>query len=210
MTVDSERPGAAALARWLILTAVGLLVAFWVAFGIGTLPGRLGIDVATLGPGLRVDLALFLGLFGAFGLVAVLLAAQRVFGRRLALGASDLWLPCLGIGLAIAEELALHEWAEASLGSYDWDFVGWTAALSFILVLTAIASFGARIAPSGAARWPRVGVILGAGLVCLIVVSNVPAVRDGIGSNSWALVIAVGLSAAYAVSAIALAIWGPP
>ena len=29
--------------------------------------------------------------------------------------------------IAIAEELALHAWAEASIGFYGWQFIGWTA-----------------------------------------------------------------------------------
>jgi len=208
MTSQSEtsRP---AVAGWLAITAVGLVVAFLVAFAIATVPGRLGIDVATVGAGLRLDLALWLILFGVLGMAVVRAAAQLAFGAVRSVTAGDIGLPAVGIGLAVAEELALHEWAESSLGYYDWDFIGWTAALSILLVLIAIGWFAALVAPAGATRYPRAALVAAAAVVCLIVASNLPALQDGIGPHSWPVAIAVGLSAAFAVATAASA-WRLP
>lgn len=201
MTVQSEAP-VPAVATWLAVTGVGLVTAFLLAFVIATIPGRLGIEVGTADMGPRLDLALWLVLFGVFGMAVVRAAAQLAFGAMPPVTAGDLGLPAVGIGLAVVEELALHEWAESSLGYYDWDFIGWTAALSFLLVLIAIGWFAVRVAPPGAGRWPRAALVIGAAVACLIVASNLPALEDGIGPHSWPFVIAVSLSAVYAIAAM--------
>jgi hypothetical protein len=95
-----------------------------------------------------------------------------------------------------------------SIGYYDWDFIGWTAGLSFSVVLVAVAWFGVTVAPSSAQLPPRIGLGLGAVLVVLIVLSNVPALGDGIGPNSMPLAMLVGLSAGYAIAAIVISLRG--
>jgi hypothetical protein len=186
---------------WAALTAVGLVVAFFAAFGAAiSVVSRVMFPGA--GPGsLRLDLAGFLLLIGAFGMGAVLVAGRVAFGGWLDARPRHLVLPAAGIALAIGVELALHEWARVSIGYYDWDFIGWTAGLSFSIVLVAIAWFGLSVAPSGAAVPPRIGLGLSALLVVAIVLSNVPGLGDGIGPNSWPLAILVGLSALYAIGA---------
>jgi hypothetical protein len=190
---------------WAALTLVGLAIAFFTSIGIVIALiqfGALGGSGAE--PALRLDLAVALAMFGALGLAIVLAAARVAFGRWAEVKAVDLLLPAVGITIAIAEELALHEWAEAS-SYYDWDFIGWTAALSLLVVLIAIAGFGIRIAPRGKAHPAVSAGAVAAGLVGVIVASNLPALRDGIGPHSWPLVIAIGLAVVYIAVVAAVA-----
>jgi hypothetical protein len=198
---DCESVRAGAPWTWAGLSLAGLVLAFLAAFGIAiTLLSRgLMPDAAT---GLRVDLALFLLLWGSFSIVGVLVAARLAFSRWLEWQARSLGLPALGIALAIAEELALHEWAEASIGFYDWDFIGWTAALSFCLVGLAVALFGISIAPRASGRPPAIAMKLAAALVLFVVLWNVPALLDGIGPHSWPIATLVGASGLYAAAAV--------
>ena len=187
---------------WAALTIVGLVVAFLAAFGLAISVVSRGMFPDT-GPGsLRIDLAGFLLLIGAFEMGAVLAAGRVAFGSWLEARPRQLILPAAGIALAIGIELALHEWARSSIGYYDWDFIGWTAGLSFSVVFVAVAWFGSTVAPRGATTPPRIGLGLSAFLVVLIVVSNVPGLGDGIDPKGWPLAILVGLSAAYAIGAV--------
>ena len=184
------------------MTLVGLVVAFFAAFGVATTIASRAL-IADAGPGsLRFDLAGFLLLIGAFGIGAVLVAGRMAFGSWLEARPRHLILPATGVALAIAVELALHEWAEASIGYYDWQFIGWTAGLSFAVVLVAIAAFGVAVAPTSARPPPAIALGLGAALVLLIVLANVPGLGDGIGPNSAPLAILVGSSALYAIWAV--------
>jgi hypothetical protein len=178
-----------------------LALAFLAAFGIATTLLSRGL-MPDLAIGLRFDLAVFLLLWGVFGMIGVLVAARLAFSRWLQVQARDLALPAIGIAVAIAEELALHEWAEASIGFYEWDFIGWTAALSFVLVGLAVALFGVAIAPPGAERPPTIGMKLAAALVLFIVVWNVPDLLDGIGPHSWPIAVLIGASGLYAGAAV--------
>jgi hypothetical protein len=110
-------------------------------------------------------------------------------------------LPALGLGIAAAEELVLHEWAEASIGYYESDFVGPTALLSLTVVLLAIALFGTRVAPVGASLPPKLSAIIGAMTVLIIALSNLPALADGIGQGGL-VAVTIGLTGAYAVVAL--------
>jgi len=177
------------------------VAAFFLAFGIATLPVRFGSGTDAFWSALRLDLGLWLALFGTLGILAVWMSARQWFGVR-PIDPGVLLVPGAGIALAVAEELALHEWAEASLGYYDWDFIGPTAALSFLLVLVAIGVFANRIAPAAASALVAIGVYVGAALVALVIASNIPVLGDGIGPNSWPAAIAVGLAGIYAIVAV--------
>jgi hypothetical protein len=196
---EAIRPGASWW--WAGLSLAGLVLAFLAAFGIATTLLSRGLmpDPAI---GLRVDLAVFLLLWGVFGMTGALLAARLAFGRWLEVKPRDLALPAIGTAVAIAEELALHEWAEASIGFYEWDFIGWTAVLSFVLVGLAVTLFGVRVAPPGAERPPTIGMKLAAALVLFIVLWNVPALLDGIGPHSWPIAVLIGASGLYAAAAV--------
>jgi hypothetical protein len=195
---------------WAALTIVGLVVAFFAAFGVAVTVISRGLFPDAGSGSLRLDLAAFLLLTFAFGIGAVLVAGRVAFGRWLVVRRGYLVLPVAGVGVGIGVELALHEWAEASIGYYDSDFIGWTAGLSFSMVLVAVGWFGVTVAPPEAAAPPRIGLALSAILVVLIVVSNVPGLEDGIGPNSWPLAILVGSSAIYAISAVITSLRGGP
>jgi hypothetical protein len=206
-TVDPPTGGAPPWV-WAALTIVGLVAAFFAAFGVAAAVVS-PVLLPNAGPGaLRLDLASFLGLIGTFGMGAVLIAGRVAFGTWLDVRGRHLILPAAGIVLAIGVELALHEWARLSIGYYDWDFIGWTAGLSFSVVLVAVAWFGVAVAPPSAQLPPRIGLVLGAVLVVLIVLSNVPALGDGIGPNSMPLAMLVGSSAGYAIAAIVISVRG--
>ena len=195
---------------WAALAIMGLVLAFVAAFGVV-------VTVSSQGPfpdarpgSLRLDLAGFLVLVGVFGIGTVLAAGRVAFGSWLEARPRHLILPAAGIALAIGIEIALHEWARLSIAYYDWDFIGWTAGLSFAIVLVAAAWFGVSVAPPGAAVPPRIGLGVSAILVVLIVLSNVPGLGDGIGPNSWLLAILVGSSAIYAIGAVSTSLRGGP
>jgi hypothetical protein len=193
---------------WAALTIVGLMVAFFAAFGIAAAAASAGLFPRPGDTDLRLDLALLLLLMGVIGVIGVLPAARIGFGSRLVVRPRHLILPAVGIALAIGVELALHEWARLSSIGYDWDFIGWTAGLSFAVVIVAVAWFGVTVAPLGATAPPRIGLGLSAMLVVFIVLSNVPGLGDGIGPNSWPLAILVGSSAAYAIGAVITSLQG--
>ena len=195
---------------WAALTIVGLVVALFAAFGVAISVVSRAVFPDAVSSGLRLDLAGFFLLIGAFGIGAVLIAGRAAFGRWLEVRPRHLILPAAGIALAIGIELALHEWARLSIGYYDWDFIGWTAGLSFAVVLIAVAWFGVLVAPLGAGSPPRIGLGLSALLIFLVVLSNVPGLGDGIGPNSLPLAILVGSSAIYAIGAVITSLRGGP
>lgn len=186
--------------RWTGLTLVGVIAAFLLSFLVATLPARYGWDASV-----RLDLAVWLGLFGALGMAGVVVAARIAFGRWPHVRLSDVALAVLGLAIAAAEEILLHEWAEGSVGYYDWDFIGPTAGLSFAVVLVAIAVFGIRVASAGASGPPRVAAAFGGVGVVTIVLSNLPDLLDGIGRGG-AVAVTIGLAGLYAVGTLMLAL----
>lgn len=157
--------------------------------------------------GLRYDLAAVLAVNGAASLAGVQLLGRAVLGGQLRPRGGAVALPFIGLALAIAAELALHEWAEARFGYYDAEMVWWTAGLAPTLVLVAVAAFGVLIAPPRALAPPLAGLALAVAGVLFIVASNVPGLRDGLDADSWPLASFVGLSGLYALNALVLGVW---
>jgi len=143
---------------WAALTIVGLVVAFLAAFGVTVTIVSWGLFADASARSLRLDLAGLLGLIGVFGMGAVLIAGRVALGTWLDVRPWHLIGPGAGIALAICVELALHEWARLSIGYYDWDFIGWTAGLSFSIVLVSVAWFAVAVAPPSADQPPRIGL----------------------------------------------------
>jgi hypothetical protein len=195
--IDAARPW-----LWAALTIVGLVVAFLAAFVVAVAVVARAIFPDAGAGTLRLDLAGFLLLSGAFGIGAVLVAGRVAFGSWVDARPRHIVLPAIGVALAIGLELGLHEWARLSIGYYDWDFIGWTAVLSFAVVVMAVAWFGVLVAPPAAGAPPRIGLGLSAILVLLVVASNAPGLGDGIESRSMPLAILVGLAAMYAIGAV--------
>lgn len=205
MTTQHPSFRSAAPWLWALLTLVALIVSFFAAFLIGTTAVRFG-SAGPQGLEFRLDLALFLVLMGAFGMLGALVMARLVFGRWLPVTAVQLVLPVIGVGLAVAVELMLHEWAQVHIGQYDWDYVGWTGGLSFLVVLSAVATFGVLVAPRGAVLPPLLGLGLAALMVGFVFIANVPGLGDGIEPESWPLAIGIGLSAAYVIGSVAVGV----
>lgn len=201
MPTQSRSFGSAVPWLWAVLTFLALIVSFFAAFVIGTTAVRFGF-LGSQGLEVRWDLALFLVLMGSFGMLGALAMARMVFGHWLRVTAAQLVLPVIGLALAVAVELTLHEWAQVHIGYYDWDFVGWTAGLSLLVVLSAVAMFGVLVAPHGAVTPPLLGLGFGAVAVFFIVASNVPGLWDGIELESWPLAIGIGLSAVYVTGSV--------
>jgi hypothetical protein len=185
---------------WTGLTLIGLIPAFLLSFVVATLPARFGWDAAV-----RLDLALWLVLFGVLGMAAAVIAARMAFGAWPAVRSTDVGLAAGGLLIAAIEEILLHEWAEASMGYYDAEFIGPTAGLSFALVPVAIGVFGFRIAPVGLSALPRLLTAFTGIAVLAIVLSNLPDLLDGIGRGG-AVAVAIGVAGLYAVGAVALAL----
>lgn len=188
---------------WAAISVASLVASFFVAFGVATTASQ-GLGTA---PGaLRLDLAAFLMLLGVLGILGTLAAGRIAFGGWLSVSGARLAMPLAGVLLATAVELSLHEWARVHVGQYDWDFMGPTAALSFVTVLCAVATFGVSVAPPRAAVPPRGGLGFVAAIACLIVASNVPGLRDGIEPESRSLATLIGLCGVYALVGLGLAI----
>jgi hypothetical protein len=190
---------------WAALSAAAWVASFFMAFAVLAGTGTIGLRVPDVG-GLRTELAVLLGLFGIFAAGGALAAARLVFGRWPVVVGRHTVVPLVGLALAMAVELGLHAWAAARWGSYDWDMVGWTALLSFMLVALAVATLAVHVAPRGGELPPLLAQVVGAVLVGLIVLSNVGGIMDGIEAESWPLAILVGLSAAYAAVAVVVGV----
>ncbi len=178
---------------WALLSFTG-----WITATAVTLP------LAALVPqgSVRADLGVWILLTGGASLAVVLGSARVVFGAWLPVRAIAVAVPFIGVTLAIAEELLLHEWAEARFGYYDSDMVWWTAVLSGLVVATSIASFGTLVAPRGARLAPMICQALGTVAIALVVMSNVEGLSDGIRPESVPLAITVGLTAVFAAGAM--------
>jgi hypothetical protein len=186
-----------------VLSVAAWASSFLVAFAIIAGAGTLGISGPEVGR-LRLDLAALLALFGILAAGGVLAAARLAFGGWPRVHGMATVAPLMGVALAMTVELSLHEWTDARFSYYDWDMVGWTALLSVLLVTLAVATFAVLIAPRSAALLPMLGQVAAATVVGIIVLSNVAGITDGVEPESWTLAVLVGLSAAYAIAAVAV------
>ena len=188
---------------WGAMSTAAWIASFFVAFGVMAGAGTLGLLPSDLG-GLRADLAVFLALFGIIAAAGAIGAGRLAFGRWPAVRAQDALVPLIGLALAVAVELALHEWADARFGYYDAEMVWWTAGLSITMVALAVATFAAVIAPRGSALPPLLAQVVAATVVGLIVLSNVGGITDGIEPASWPLAVLVGSCGLYAAVVVAI------
>lgn len=199
---SSFRPAAAWL--WAALSIAAWFASLWIALPVASPVAELGAGLFPAG--IRWDLAVFLALNAGVSMLAVLAIGRRLLGEQVKVGWATLVLPFIGVALAIAIELLLHQWAEARFGLYDAELVWWTAGLSFIVVLTAVGIFGVLVAPRAAIVPPLIGLVAAAAIVCLVVLSNVAGLADGIEPASWPLAISVGLAAVYAIACVGVAL----
>lgn len=188
---------------WAALSVMAWIASFFAAFGIVAGAGTFGPGAPDVS-GMRIELAALLGLHGILAAAGVLAAGRLAFGRWPTVDRRATAVALIGLSLAMAVELALHEWTEARFGYYDWEMVGWTAGLSLAVVALAVATFGAIVAPRSGALPPLLAQVVATTLVGLIVLSNVGGIPGGVEPKSWPLAIFVGLSAAYAAAAVVI------
>jgi hypothetical protein len=137
--------------------------------------------------------------WGVLSVLGVLVAAQLVFGAWLRPRPLGVGIAAVGIGLSAVLNVVLQQWQISSIGFVDPDYLGVTAGLFAVLIGLAVAGFAAFLVPKQLIGWPLAAVMLGSLGVAVIVLSNAPALQDGIGPNGWALAICVGLSGVYAL-----------
>ena len=138
---------------WIVAAGGSFMLAFLIAVAAGQLGlGRSGGEL-----GVRLDLVLFLALLGLFGSLAAWASARLAFGHWPAVDGSAVATAAVGIILAGAVELALHEWGRARFGHYDPDMVGWTVGLAYAVAVLAAVAFAILVAPPGAAEPPVLG-----------------------------------------------------
>lgn len=144
------------------------------------------------------EMALWSLVWGSAASVGVLVAARIAFGAWPAVQPGGVVLAASGIALSAIVHVLLQQWEIERFGYPDADLVGWTAGLFAVLIGLATAGFGVFAAPRTAVGWPLAGVLLGAACTGLIVVANLPGLRDGIRAESWPIATAVGASGLYA------------
>ena len=137
--------------------------------------------------------------WGVLSVLGVLVAAQLVFGAWFRPPPWGVGIAIVGIGLSAVVNVLLQQWQIGSLGFVETDYLGLTAGLFAMLIGLAVAGFAAFLVPRQLIGWPLTAVVLGSLGVMVIVLSNAPALQDGIGPNSWPLAICVALSGVYAV-----------
>lgn len=152
------------------------------------------------------EMAAWSVVWGGLSLIGVLIAARLAFGAWLPPNAIAIGIAVIGIALSAIVHVVLQQWEIARFGVPEPQYVGWTAGLFAVLIGLAVAAFGAFLAPRQVLGWPLSAVVIGAAGVAFIVLSNVAGLSDGIGDESWALAVWVGLSGLYALGVAGLVI----
>lgn len=191
---------------WAACLLLGATVAFLVAFAITSAIGSRGL-LGSTDAGLRWDLAVLNGTMGLLGLAAVVGAARVAFGAWPNLMGWPLVVAAMGISVAIAQELALHQWVEAHVGQYDFDNVLPTALLSWTTLLVTAVAFAALVAPSRAVQVPFSALLVATSVACWITAMNTRGLADGIAADSWPLAVLIGVSALFAVGCLVIGAW---
>jgi hypothetical protein len=204
MTTDSDTNVGANPWAWAVALVIGSVSAFFGAFGLAAILRSVNAWPETLDSTVRWDLAALYGLMALLGLVAVLASVRLAFGSWPRFNGRQLVLPIVGTVIAIAQELALHEWARIRIGGYEFDVFMPTAVLAWASLAVAVGTFAAHIAPRRAVFVPLLGTSAMAGSVLIITLMNVPGLVDGIHAESWPLAILIGVSAIYAVGCVAI------
>jgi hypothetical protein len=154
----------------------------------------------------QTEMAAWSLVWGGLSLIGVLVAARLAFGAWLEVNRLGVGIAAIGIALSAIVHFVLQEWQIARFGLPEPELVGWTAGLFAVLVGLSVAVFGAFIAPKQVVHWPLAAALAGAAGVGLIVLTNVPGLRDGIADDSWPLAVWVGMSALYALCTAGLAV----
>jgi len=180
------------------LTWAALSFVFFVAALLAVLPFTAAAKLVWDTPHL-VEMAAWSPIWGVLSVLGVLVAAQLALGTWLRPSPVAFGVAAFGIGLSAVLNVVLQQWEIARFGITEPELVGLTAGLFAVLIGLAVAGFAALIAPRRLIGWPLAAFALGFVGVAIIVLSNVPGLRDGIAAGSWPLAICVGLSGVYAL-----------
>ena len=140
-------------------------------------------------------------IWGVLSLLGVLVAARLVFGAWLRPRPLGVGIAAVGIALSAILNVVLLQWETTRFGYIEPEMVGLTAGLFAVLIGLSVAAFGAFVVPKRLIGWPLAMVALGFVGVAIIVLSNIPGLKNGIPTESWPLAICIGLSGVYALIA---------
>lgn len=132
----------------------------------------------------------------ASGLLA-LLAARLVFEEWLEVRPTA-WLILLGGAVVSAATVTiLAEWTIARFGINESELVGPMSLLFGVIAGVAVGGFGVLVAPRWAAWSPLLAVAGGGVIGAAIILSNIPGLSDGLGSQSGPLAVVTVAAALY-------------
>jgi hypothetical protein len=181
-----------------VASGFGGFVGAWVLEASGLLVVS-GLDAHGLG---LTSQAVIWGILSVF---VVVVAARLLLDARLRISSGA--IAVLGAGLVIAAlaQYLLYDYAEARLGYFAWQSIGWTIALPGAVVAVAVASFAAWAAPRPAVALPAlIALALAAAGVGFIVLSNLDGLADGIRPASIPLAIMVGVAGVFTFGVAAI------
>jgi len=187
------------------LAWASLSLVFFVAALFAALPLLAAVKLVWDAPHLA-EMAIWSPVWGILSILGVLVAAQLALGAWLRPPAIAIGIAAVGLGLSAVVNVVLQQWEMTRFGITEPELVGPTAALFAVLTGLAVAAFGAFLAPRRLIGWPLAAVVLGFLGVAVIVVSNIPGLRDGIAAESWPLAVWVGISGLYALVTTGLVI----
>lgn len=137
----------------------------------------------------------------------VMLAARLCLGALPRVPTDAMVLTAAGAALATAVHVGLHAWATYRHGYYDPEMIGLTAAFFAVVVASAIAGFGALVAPRGAVLPPLLaawGAVAGG---VLALGGNLPGLADGLDPESVVPAAIIGVAFGYVVLVAVVATW---
>lgn len=187
---------AAATVAWLVpaaLLALGVLAVVRVVW-----PGFV--------PDHGMELAAFIATWGVLGMAGAAAMARPLVGEVAIRHRAAIVAAGIGLAIAAALQVALHDWAVTKLGYYEPDIIGPTTLLPFGLAPLAVALFGIALAPHVLDLAPRLSVVTGGLLALVIVALNLPGTVDGIAPRAVPLAMALAVSALWVVGACWIAV----
>ena len=137
------------------------------------------------------------------GLIA-LAAARLVFGHWLGVRPAAWLLLIVGAIMSGASAVILAQWTIAKFGINEPELAGPMSLLFAVIASVAVAGFGVQVAPRWAAWAPMLGFVGGGAMGVSIILSNVPGLSDGLGTNSVPLAVVTVAAATY-IGAVGLA-----
>lgn len=188
---------------WAAASVAWLVPAALLAFG-GLAMVRLAWPGFVLDHGM--ELAAFIVTWGVLGMAGTGVLARLVLGQVAILHQAALVAAGVGLAIAAALEVALHDWAVDKFGYFEPDLMGPTVMLPLGLAPLAVAMFGVAVAPPAFDLAPRIAVIAGGLTAMAVVALNLPGTLDGIAPRAIALAVVLASVPAYVLVSWAIAL----